>query len=113
MTDLNSVYPVAATMVGIDTKNENSKAEARDIPASGPPAMVDMERDVPGNTPEKIWQKPLHAACPRLMFSIFQVRMRPPPAVGPATSDFTFSASTVHMTIPPVSYAQPMVDRDS
>ena len=60
-------------MVGIDRKNENSSAEDLDIPASWPPAIVDIERDVPGNTPEKIWQKPIHAACPRLMSSIFQV----------------------------------------
>src|SRR5580692_4695471 len=109
MTDLNSVYPVAANMVGIDKKNENSRAEARDIPAISPPAMVDMERDVPGNTPEKIWQKPIQTACPRLMFSIFQVWMRPPPAAGPAASDLAFMASTIHITIPPISNDQPMM----
>src|ERR1700731_3497176 len=64
-SDLNSVYPVAATMVGIDKKKENSSAEARDIPTSCPPAMVDMDRDVPGNTPEKIWQNPIHTDWPR------------------------------------------------
>src|SRR5579863_8038587 len=109
MTDLNSVYPVAATMVGIDTKKENSSADARDIPAIWPPAMVDMERDVPGNTPEKIWQKPIQIACPRLMSSIFQVWMRLPPADGPAASALACIASTIHMTIPPISNDQPMM----
>src|SRR6202166_5397927 len=102
-SDLNSVYPVAATMVGIDKKKENSSAEARDTPATCPPAMVDMDRDVPGNTPENIWQKPIHTACPKLMFSIFQVWMRPPPAEGPAASDLALIASTIHMTTPPIS----------
>ena len=60
-------------MVGIERKKENSSAAARDIPASCPPAMVDMERDVPGKTAEKIWQKPIQTACSRLMLSIFQV----------------------------------------
>src|ERR1700730_15210271 len=73
--------------------------------------MVDMERDVPGNTPEKIWQKPIHTACPRLMFSIFQVWMRPPPADGPAASDLAFIASTIHITTPPSSSDQPMIAR--
>ena len=34
MTDLISVYPVAASMVGMDRKNENSNAAARDMPAT-------------------------------------------------------------------------------
>ena len=60
-------------MTGIETKKENSNAAARDMPANCPPAMVDIERDTPGNTPEKIWQKPIQIACPMLMLSIFQV----------------------------------------
>ena len=96
-------------MVGMERKNENSSAESRDIPAIWPPAMVDMERDVPGKTPEKIWQKPIQAACARLMLSIFQVWMRPPPADGPAASDLAFMASTIHITIPPISNDQPMI----
>src|SRR5271167_4548590 len=75
--------------------------------------MVDMERDVPGNTPEKIWQKPIQMACPRLMFSIFQVWMRPPPEDGPADSDLAFMASTIHMTTPPINNDQPMMFRFS
>src|SRR5258706_12693851 len=71
--------------------------------------MVDMERDVPGNTPEKIWQNPIQTACPRLMFSIFQVWMRPPPADGPAASDLAFMASTIHMMTPPINKDQPMM----
>ena len=64
---------MAATIVGIERKNENSKAEARDIPASCPAAMVDIDREVPGNTAEKIWQAPIQTAWPRLIASIFQV----------------------------------------
>jgi len=41
-------------MVGIERKNENSRAEARDIPAICPAAIVDIEREVPGNTAERI-----------------------------------------------------------
>src|SRR6202011_5993452 len=73
MTDLNSVYPVAASMVGMDRKNENSNAAARDMPATWPPAIVAIEREVPGNTAEKIWQKPIHTAWPIDRSSIFQV----------------------------------------
>src|SRR5271165_2609933 len=61
--DFKRVYPVATTIVGIDKKKENSSADARDIPASWPPAIVDMDRDVPGNTADKIWQAPIHTAC--------------------------------------------------
>src|SRR5271166_460158 len=110
-SDLYKVYPVAATMVGMERKNENSNAEARDIPASWPPAIVDMEREVPGNTPEKIWQKPIQMDWPRLMLSIFQVWIRPPPADGPAASDFAFMASTIHIMTPPISNDQPMMVR--
>src|SRR5258708_28006260 len=71
--------------------------------------MVDMEREVPGKTPEKIWQKPIQMACPKLIFSIFQVWMRHPPADGPSASDFAFMASTIHMMIPPINKDQPMM----
>jgi len=40
-------------MVGIDKKNENSRADDRDMPAICPAAMVDIEREVPGNTADK------------------------------------------------------------
>src|ERR1700690_2060237 len=71
--DFSRVYPVATTIVGIERKKENSKAEARDIPASWPPAMVDMEREVPGNTAERIWQAPIHTAWPKVISSMCQV----------------------------------------
>src|ERR1022692_4336694 len=41
--------------------------------------------------------------------SIFQVWMRLPAALGPATSDLELSASTSHITIPPISSDQPMI----
>src|SRR6202040_4436377 len=96
-------------MVGMERKNENSRADARDIPASCPPAMVDMERDVPGNRPEKIWQKPIHTACPMLIASIFHVRMLLAGAPGPAASDLALAASMIHITIPPMRSDQPMI----
>src|SRR5258708_33221554 len=96
-------------MVGMETKNENSRAEARDMPASCPPAIVDMERELPGRTAEKIWQKPIQIACGRLLSSIFQVWMRLPLAPGPAVSDLALSASMSHITIPPISSDQPMI----
>src|ERR1035438_5432416 len=95
----------------MERKNENSSAEARDIPASCPAAIVDMERDVPGNTADKIWHAPIHTACARDIVSIFQVWMRPPPADGPAASELAFMASMIHMTIPPTRRAVPMMVR--
>ena len=75
--------------------------------------MVDMERDVPGKTAEKIWQNPIQIACAKLISSIFQVWMRLPRAPGPAASDLEFKASTSHITIPPISSDQPMIKRFS
>ena len=60
-------------MVGIDRKNENSNADARDIPATCPAAMVDIDRDVPGNTADRIWHAPIQIAWPRLIVSMLQV----------------------------------------
>src|SRR3954465_10301066 len=57
-------YNVAAAIVGLERKKENSKAASRDIPAICPPAMVDIERDVPGKTAERIWQAPIQMAWP-------------------------------------------------
>ncbi len=54
---------MAATMVGMESRNENSRAAGRLIFASCPPAMVAMDRLVPGKTAEKIWQKPTQADC--------------------------------------------------
>src|SRR5882672_1071068 len=62
---LSRSYPVAAIMVGMERKKENSSAAVRDMPATCPAAMVDMERDVPGNTAEATWQIPIQIACVR------------------------------------------------
>src|SRR6266700_6217823 len=75
MTDFSSVYTVATNIVGMERKKENSNAAARDIPQSWPAAMVDMEREVPGKTAERIWQVPIHRACAEPMSSILQVWM--------------------------------------
>src|SRR4029434_1111113 len=98
-------------MVGMERKNENSNADARDIPASWPPAMVAIEREVPGKTAERIWQTPTQIACPRLISSIFQVRMLLPDPPGPAFSQGAFIASTAHITIPPISREAPITYR--
>src|SRR5437588_10716797 len=72
-SDFSKSYPVATTIVGIDRKNENSNADARDMPAICPAAIVDIDREVPGNTAEKIWQHPIAPACPRLVYAICHV----------------------------------------
>src|SRR5437867_200081 len=92
----------------MERKNENSRADARDIPAICPPAMVDIDRDVPGNTAERIWQAPIQSAWPVLMASIFQVRMRPAGAFGPADSALEFIASTSPITAPPTNRETPI-----
>src|SRR5215470_1471308 len=61
-SDFNKSYPVATIIVGMDRKNENSSADARDIPASCPAAIVDIDREVPGNTADRIWHAPIHTA---------------------------------------------------
>src|ERR1700747_3437772 len=71
--DFSRGYPVATIMVGIERKKENSRAEARDIPASCPAAIVDMDREVPGKTADRIWHAPIQIDWPRLISSIFQV----------------------------------------
>src|SRR5450755_1075969 len=107
-SDLKRVYPVATTIVGIDRKNENSSAAARDMPHSCPAAIVDMDRDVPGNTAERIWPAPIHSACAEPMSSIFQVWIGLPEAPGPAFSQGALRASTIHMTMPPISNDAPI-----
>src|SRR5437588_12503870 len=72
-SDFSRSYPVSTTIVGIDRKNENSNADARDMPAICHAALVDIDREVPGNTAEKIWQNRIHTACPRLMSSMSHV----------------------------------------
>src|ERR1700730_16313679 len=97
ITDFKNSYPVATTIVGIDRKKENSSAEARDIPASCPAAIVDIDREVPGNTAERIWQAPIHIAWPRLMSSMCQVCINPL-EFSPARSALALRASTNHIT---------------
>ena len=80
-------------MVGMDRKKENSSAEARDMPATCPAAMVAIEREVPGKTAERIWQPPIQTACHRLISSMWSIRGR------------VKRASTAHMTTPPISRA--------
>ena len=55
---------VAAAMVGMESRNENSSAAARDMPAVWPAAIVAIERDVPGKTAERIWHAPIQIAWP-------------------------------------------------
>src|SRR6266403_1408828 len=100
-SDFRSSYSVATTIVGIDRKNENSRADARDIPTNCPAAIVDIERDVPGKTAERIWQAPIQMAWPPWMSSIFQVCIGDPAALGPAFSQGAFMASMIHITMPP------------
>src|SRR5689334_20924633 len=79
-------YTVAANIVGIERKNENSSAASRDIRATCPAAIVDIDRDVPGNTADRIWQAPIQIACGNDMSSITQVLMRVNVACGPRIS---------------------------
>src|SRR5215831_14136429 len=92
-------------MVGMERKKENSRAEGLDIPANWPEAIVDMEREVPGNTAEAIWQKPIQTACPVDISSTCSVLNRPLGGVAPNR------ASTIHMMIPPTNNDQPITAR--
>src|SRR5260370_29834251 len=92
---------VAPTIVGIDRKNENSSADARDIPASCPAAIVDIDRDVPGNSADMIWHAPIQIACPLLMSSICQVSVRVPVAPTPSVSHSALNSSTITIRSPP------------
>src|ERR1700758_3061087 len=107
-SDFSSVYPVATTIVGIDKKNENSNADALDIPANCPAAIVDIDRDVPGNTADKIWHAPIQIACGKLISSMCHVWIRPSFASSPAASALLFRASINHITIPPISSDAPI-----
>src|SRR5581483_1171063 len=108
-SDFSSVYPVAASMVGMDRKKENSSAAARDMPANCPAAMVDIDRETPGKTAERIWQAPIQTAWKNDMVSMRQVWIRLPAAPGPALSQRAFLASTTHMTMPPISREAPIM----
>src|SRR5215471_19296920 len=89
----------------MERKNENSSAEGRDIPAICPAVMVDMEREVPGNTAEKIWQMPIQIACHMDISSMRSVLWRPPGGVRPNI------ASTIHMITPPTIRDMPITYR--
>src|SRR6516225_2260251 len=71
--DFQKSYSVATTMVGMERKNENSSAAGRVIPASSPAVIVDMERDVPGKTAERTWQRPIQIAWPTDISAISSV----------------------------------------
>src|ERR1700756_1461803 len=85
----------------METKNENSRAAARDMPASWPPAMVDMERDVPGKTAEVIWQRPIQMAWPS--------DIRSTSLVGGLVREL--QKSTAHMMTPPIKSDHAMMVR--
>src|SRR5437762_8109722 len=101
MTVFRKSYPVATSIVGIDKKNENSSAAERDIPATCPAAMVDIEREVPGKTAERICAAPIQTACGSVIFSMCIVRGR------------VKTASTIHMMIPPIRSAMAITQRFS
>ena len=61
---------VAAIMVGMESRKENSSAAARERPAVWPAAMVAMEREVPGKTADSVWHSPIQIACPKFIRSI-------------------------------------------
>ena len=84
---------MATNIVGIERKNENSSAAARDIPATWPAAMVHIEREVPGKTAERICAAPIQIACGSAMPSMRSIR------------GWRQSASTTHMATPPMSSA--------
>src|ERR1700674_3409127 len=107
-SDFKSVYRVATVMVGMERKKENSSAAARDIPTSCPAAIVDMEREVPGKTADRIWQGPIQMAWPAWVSSLFPVWMGEAGAPGPALSQGAFMASITHITMPPIKSAAPI-----
>src|SRR5262249_25654658 len=89
-------------MVGIDSRKENSSAVDRDIPTSSPATIVDIERDVPGNTADKVWQHPIQTAWPYSMVSTSPERLRLPQI-----------SSTIHIMIPPAISATDISTRSS
>jgi hypothetical protein len=74
--------------------------------------MVAMDREVPGNTAEKIWQKPTQAAWRGLICSTLAVQLFDVAAFGaapPLRSPYT--TSTAHMTTPPAINETPITSR--
>jgi len=91
---------VAANMMGIATKKENSVAALRDRPKMTPPSMVAPERETPGINAIDCAQ-PIFSACLKLMSSTVSV-------VG-AGANF----STIRMTIPPTMRAMATVNGEN
>src|SRR5271157_98775 len=73
--DFQRSYKVATTMVGMERKKENSNAAGRLMPANSPAVIVDIERDVPGNTAESTWHKPIQIAWPIDISSLSSVSL--------------------------------------
>src|SRR3989344_3552470 len=59
--DLRRSYPVAASIVGMARRNENSTISLRPIPRSMPPTIVAPARDTPG-TMASAWMHPMKKA---------------------------------------------------
>ena len=105
MEGFEQVIAVAASMVGMERKKENSSAAVRDMPATCPAAIVDMERDVPGNTADATWQMPIQMAWTSETSSMRSVMWRPTVRGEPKY------ASTIHITMPPTSSETPITVR--
>src|SRR5213082_3486910 len=98
-------------MVGIERKNENSSAAERDKRANWPAEMVDMEREVPGKTAERIWQAPIQIACGRRICSMRSMRTRRNSLS--RESELLNKASISHIATPPAISAQAIRERFS
>lgn len=82
------------------------------MPATCPPAMVAIDREVPGKTAEKTWQKPIQAACRRLICSTVAVQFFELAVFGTAPPFRSpYATSTPHMTTPPTISETPMTLR--
>src|SRR5438067_10992702 len=73
--------------------------------------MVDIEREVPGKTAERIWQAPIQTACGRVICSMRSVRTRRNALT--SLLELLNSLSMSHMAMPPAISAQPMMNRFS
>ena len=77
----------------MERKKENSSAASRDMPAICPAAIVHIEREVPGKIAESICTAPIQIAVGQVRFLHL------------LNCGLTKSASTTHMTMPPMSSA--------
>src|SRR5687768_7495806 len=72
---LSRAYALAAYIVGMPTRNENSVAASRSlVPESMAAKIVAPERDVPGNTPAMICATPTMMATGQLTCELFGLR---------------------------------------